>query len=171
MSDVADPPPGGPRRPRAYRARVAETWDEAQLIADGFERVHVESEWYDGPRAGLADVDGKPHYFEGWNHDPAGEHEEYRVWPASDVAVEWEREQWTIFVRWNERCEAGVAGPESHPGRGGIAARYDELTRLLERFRQAPDDARQLVGELRFDHGARYRVDGPDYWFRWRPRS
>jgi hypothetical protein len=31
---------------------------------DGFERVHVELDWYDGPRGGLADVDGLPHYFQ-----------------------------------------------------------------------------------------------------------
>jgi hypothetical protein len=150
---------------------VAETWDETQLIMDGFERVHVELEWHDGPRAGLADVDGKPHYFQGDDWDHADEADAYRVWPASDMAVEWEREQWAIFARWNERYEVGAAGPETHPGQGGIDPRYDELAVLLAPFRQAPDDARWLVGELRFDAGARYRVEGLDYWFRWRPVS
>ena len=148
---------------------MAETWDEAQLIADGFERVYVELEWYDGPRAGLADVNGKPHYFQGYDYDHADEADEYRVWPASDVAVEWEREQWAIFIRWHERSEAGTAGPGTQPGHGGIDARYDELDLLLAPFRQVPDEARWLVGELRFDAGARYRVEGLDYWFRWRP--
>jgi hypothetical protein len=46
---------------------VAEIWDERQLIADGFERVHIELDWYDGPRHGLADVDGMARYFLG--HD------------------------------------------------------------------------------------------------------
>ncbi|MFD5818343.1 hypothetical protein [Streptomyces sp. NPDC127038] len=139
---------------------MAETWDEVQLIADGFERVHVELEWYSRPRAGLGDVDGKPHYFDA---------DEYRVWPASDVVVELEREQWAIFARWNECCEAGTVKPETHPGRGGINALYDELALLLASYRQAPDDARLLVGEMRFDAGARYRVEGLDYWFRWLP--
>ncbi|MFJ4988586.1 hypothetical protein ACIP9H_32895 [Streptomyces sp. NPDC088732] len=147
---------------------MAETWDEAQLIADGFERVYAESEWYDGPRAGLADVDGRPHYFLSEDYSHADLADEYSVWPASDAAVEWEREQWAIFARWNERYEAGTAGPETHPGEGGIDARYDELNLLLAQYRQAPDDARRLVGEVRFGPGARYRVEGPDYWFRWR---
>jgi hypothetical protein len=81
--------------------------------------------------------------------------DEYRVWPASDVAVDGEREQWAIFARWNERYEAGTAGPETHPGHGGIDARYDELPLLLAPFRQVPCNARWLVGELRFDAGAR----------------
>ncbi|MFH9968967.1 hypothetical protein ACH4PR_48175 [Streptomyces mirabilis] len=148
---------------------MAETWDEVQLIADGFERVYVESEWYSGPRAGLADVDGKPHYFQGNDWNDADEADEYSVWPASFAVVELEREQWAIFARWNERREAGRVGPETHPGQGGIDARYDGLALLLAQYRQAPDDARRLVGEVRFDAGARYRVEGLNYWFRWRP--
>ena len=149
---------------------MAETWDKEQLTADGFERVLVELEWYDGPRAGLAHVDGEPHYFQGYDYDHADEADAYRVWPASDEVVAWEREQWAIFARWNERREAATVESQTHPGKGGVDARYDELEILLAPFRQAPDDARWLVGELRFDAGARYRVDGLDYWFRWRPR-
>ncbi|MGH1554534.1 hypothetical protein ACRAWF_29220 [Streptomyces sp. L7] len=81
---------------------MAETWDEAQLITDGFERVIVELEWYDGPRVGLADIDGKPHYFDGYGQYLGDGADEYRVWPASPAAVELEREQWAIYVRWNE---------------------------------------------------------------------
>lgn len=125
-------------------ARVAETWDEVQLVADGFERVYVELEWYSGPRAGLADVSGTPHHFLSDDWDEA---DAYSVWLASDAAVKLEREQWVIFVRWNERCEAGTVGPETHPSHGGIDARYDELTLLLAPYRQAPDDARRLLGE------------------------
>ncbi|MFD8076822.1 hypothetical protein ACFV3E_29685 [Streptomyces sp. NPDC059718] len=153
-----------------YSGDVAETWDEQQLIADGFERTHVDLEWYDGPRKGLADIDGLPHYYEGRDYDHADEADEYYVWPASEAAVAMEREQWAIFVRWNERHEAaGMVETESHPALGGVDARYDELDVLLAPHRQAPDGARRLVGEVRFDDGDRYRVDGVDHWFRWRP--
>ena len=30
---------------------------------DGFEPVYVELDWYDGPQAGVAAVQGAPHYF------------------------------------------------------------------------------------------------------------
>jgi len=148
---------------------VAETWDEQQLIADGFERVYVELEWYSGPRAGLADVDGKPHYFQGYDWDDADEADAYSVWPASNSSVELEREQWAIFARWNERREAGTVAPESHPGHGGVDSRFDELASLLAPHREAPSDARRLIAEVRFDAGARYRLEGVDYWIRWRP--
>ncbi|MBS2534446.1 hypothetical protein KGQ20_16870 [Catenulispora sp. NF23] len=120
---------------------MAETWDEARLIADGFERVYVELEWYDGPRAGLADVDGVPHYFEGKDYDAADEADEYNVCAASEDALALEREQWAIFARWNERFEAGMVNQDSQPGRGGTNARYDELDVLLAPHRRAPDKA------------------------------
>ncbi len=141
---------------------MAEIWDEEQLIADGFERVHVELDWYDGPRAGMADIDGALHYF--LRLDEA---DKYRVWPASEDAAAMECEQWAIFVAWDLRSASGEVGPDSHPGLGGVDARYDELTRLLEQHRQAPDNALRRIGELRFDAGDHYRPDGPDYWFRW----
>ncbi|MFC1403553.1 MULTISPECIES: hypothetical protein [Streptacidiphilus] len=145
---------------------MAETWDEAQLITDGFGRVIAELEWYDGPRVGLVDIDGEPHYFDGYGQYLGDEADEYRVWPASPAAAELEREQWAIYVDWNERQGAGAA----YLGQSGIDARYDELDALLAQYRQAPDDARRLVGELRYT-GAGHQVEGTGFWFRWRPSS
>ncbi|MCF3130195.1 hypothetical protein [Streptomyces olivochromogenes] len=48
-----------------------------------------------GPRAALADVEGSPHYFQDYDYaqaDEADEADGCSVWPASDVAVELERE-------------------------------------------------------------------------------
>ncbi|MFD8733446.1 hypothetical protein ACFV06_00820 [Streptomyces sp. NPDC059618] len=143
---------------------MAENWDEARLITDGFGRVIVELEWYDGPRVGLADIDGEFHYFDGYGQYFGDEADEYRVWPASPAAVELEREQWAIYVRWNDCQEAGAA----YLSQGGINARYDELDVLLAPHRQEPDDARRLVGELRYT-GAGHQVEGTGHWFRWRP--
>ncbi|TYB40803.1 hypothetical protein [Actinomadura chibensis] len=150
---------------------MAEIWGEDRLVAEGFGRVLIELDWYDGLRAGLAEVDGKVHYFESRNYVDLVEEVEYRVWPASDDAVAMEREQWTIYVEWNRRYEAGDVGPGRHPGHGGVDVRYDELTSLLTPHREAPADAQQLVAEWRFGPGARYQVDGIDTWVRWKARD
>ncbi|MZD16846.1 hypothetical protein [Streptomyces bottropensis] len=148
---------------------MAEIWDEQQLVADGFERVHVELAWYDGPREGIADVGGVPHYF--LNHDfaPSDAGDEYRVWPADEAVLALEREQWAIFAKWYARNEAGTDALGTQPGQGGVNPRYDELDLLLAPHREAPDDARRFIGELRFDARARYRAEGVAYWFRWAP--
>lgn len=148
---------------------MAEIRDEAWLVAEGYERVYAEWDWYDGPRSGLALIAGVPHYFRGDDYDLADEADAYRVWPANAEAVAWEREQWAIFARWYGRSQAGTADASTDPHTRGADARYDELTLLLAPFREPPDDARTRVGQLGFDAGARYRVDGVDYWFRWIP--
>lgn len=148
---------------------MAETWDEDRLIADGFGRVLVELEWYDGLRSGLAEVDGNVHYFESDNYVDLVEDVEYMVWPASDDAVAMEREQWAIYVEWSRQHEVGEAAADGHPGHGGVDARYDELTSLLEPHRQAPADARRYTAEVRFGTGDRYQAEGTDTWVRWTP--
>ncbi|GAB3147234.1 hypothetical protein GCM10027290_30210 [Micromonospora sonneratiae] len=145
--------------------------EEAQLKKPRFEPVHVELDWYDGPQAGLADVDGVVHYFH-TVHYAVGDSEpddDYYVWPASDVAVAWEREQWAIFVDWNARYEAGTTEVESHPGHGGVDSRYDELTELLAPCRMIPDGARRLTAEWQWLSGStRYHIEGVDYRVNWR---
>ncbi|MEU3616325.1 hypothetical protein ABZ725_28980 [Streptomyces sp. NPDC006872] len=148
---------------------MAETWDEQQLIADWFGHVCVEPAWYDGPCSGLVGIDGVAHYFQCDDVDFSRAPDECFVWPASEIPVTLEREQWGIFARRNQRYEAGTADIESHPGQGGIDARYDELEALLAPQRQAPADARRLVAEWRFDGEGRYRVDGVGHWGRWSP--
>jgi hypothetical protein len=66
---------------------VGDERDDA-LRRQGFERVYVELDWYDGPRAGVVDIDEQPHYFRATKCD-----DEYLVSPASQVALDWEREQ------------------------------------------------------------------------------
>ena len=90
-------------------------WDEVQLIADGFERMYVELEWYDGPRVGLAAIDGRPHYFDGYGQYFGDGADEYRGWPASAAAVEWEREQMGA-LRQLERAPWGGGGSAGPPG-------------------------------------------------------
>ncbi|MER5894843.1 hypothetical protein [Streptomyces sp. NPDC001876] len=82
-----------------------------------------------------------------------------------------EREQWNIFCSWNALYEAGEADADTHPGCGGVDARYDELQAMLRPRRRAPADARRLVPEWRSCErpGGRYLPEGPGYLARWRP--
>lgn len=56
-------------------------------MLDGFERVHVELDWYDGPRGGLADVGGVVHYFQAVSHLDDSGGGTFFVWPAGRVRL------------------------------------------------------------------------------------
>ncbi|GAA4568853.1 hypothetical protein GCM10023193_51340 [Planotetraspora kaengkrachanensis] len=137
----------------------------------GFERVHIELDWYDGPRSGLADVWGAVHYFQAlhdYNHGDAGD-DEYFVWPAGPDAFAMESESWQIYVNFAQRHDAGEVGIESHPGGGGVNDRYDELERLLAPHRVTPANGLRLIAEWRpFDRPNRSADSGPGYMVKWR---
>ncbi|GAA1000669.1 hypothetical protein GCM10009555_104030 [Acrocarpospora macrocephala] len=143
--------------------------DEEDLLRDGFERVHIELDWWDGPREGLADVDGKVHYFQAvWDDDQDDYGDEYYVWPASSPAVAMEREAQTIFLEWLTRYKSATASIETHPGHGGVDARYDELKTRLLPFRAKPNDAIRMTAEWRaLDRRFHNNAAGPSYTVKW----
>src|SRR5439155_2498673 len=113
-----------------------------------------------------------PHYFRAvLDYNRPGESDDvYLVCPISEQALAWEREQWAIFVAWNDRYESGNARSDSHPGHGGLDTRYDELAALLAPHREVPADARRLTAQWRrTDSDRRYQVDGVDYEVSWHP--
>jgi hypothetical protein len=74
--------------------------------------VYVENEWYDGPRAGIADVNGLPHRFASQWDEASDEYlDTFLVWPVAPAELALEQEQWAIFVSWNDQYEA-APGPQ-----------------------------------------------------------
>lgn len=139
-----------------------------ELRRKGFNLVHVENAYYDGPSAGIVDVDDVPHYFRR-DDSHAGDDDVHFVWPVDGPTFALEREQWLIFVTWNARYEAREATPAAHPAVGGVDARYDELEALLEPLRAVPDGAQRWKAEWGYptDLQGRYHADGAGYFVRW----
>ena len=134
------------------------------------ERVYVESEWYDGPRAGVADIGGTPHRFKSLFDEQADEYlETFMVWAIDQSELDLEIELWNIFVEWNVLHESGQATTESHPGHGGRHARWDEIEALLKTSRSSvPPMAKRATAQLsRIDRDARYAASGPNYMLSW----
>jgi hypothetical protein len=134
------------------------------------ETVHVENEWYDGPRAGIADIGGVPHRFRSLFDEKDDEYlSTFVVWPIDEATLVLEREQWLIFVAWNALYEAGKAGTDSHPGHSGLNARWDELETLLKDSRKlVPATARRAIAEVQNTAEAdRYSPAGPAYKMGW----
>ncbi|MFI7117284.1 hypothetical protein [Amycolatopsis sp. NPDC049868] len=65
------------------------------LLAQGYERVHVENEYWDGPVSGEDETESG----------------EYLIWPITRSTLEAEIEHYLIFAEW---LRDGQVGP--HPG-------------------------------------------------------
>ena len=86
------------------------------MKASRSEHVHIENAWYDGPVAGVANIGGQPHRFMLMHDESRATGDAiYQVWPIDAAELALEQEQWTLFVQWHERYEAGLADTSSHP--------------------------------------------------------
>ncbi len=130
-----------------------------------FEHVYAENERYDGPKAGVADVNGAPHYFHwAWSPErPDAGDDEFLVWPIDAETLALERERWRIFATWHEFGLGQGVSKEAD-------ARYAELSEILEDSGKPPQGARILRAEWKFrdDDLPRYRVDSTDFVVRWK---
>jgi len=133
------------------------------------EKVYVENDWYDGPRSGIADFDGSPHRFIANYENLKGYLDTFNVFPVSNEELELEIEQWKIFVKWNQKYEAGEVETDSHPGNGGLNQRWDELETLLSRKRKTiSNSALKLAAKFESnEQDNRYEITGPDYGVIW----
>jgi hypothetical protein len=134
------------------------------------EHVYVESDYCDGPRSGIANVDGVPHRFV-CQFDETGQKwsDAFLVEPIDEETLVLEIEQYRIFVDWNDRNEGNDVMASSHPGNGGIDTRWDEIEAILQR-RRAIDSARARAARARFipvEGLARYHRNGTNSLVRW----
>lgn len=165
---LPEPPPAAlhastsRRRPDWLYRDFVETGED--LRRAGFEHVHVENDRYDGPQAGVADINGVPHYFLRLNHY-FDDGDEFTVWPIDEATLALEKEQWRIFVAtWD------AAGAVAYPNAGVLPDRHHELDTFLAPHRVPPTDARTMFAQWHWDHrddDRRHDDDGPMYLMRW----
>lgn len=91
------------------------------------EPVFTVTDWYDGPRRGVALFDGRPHAFESLFDD-----DRFRLWPIDDAVLALALEDWAIWRRWEKAFHAGEAPHGSHPALPADRARHEALTGLLD---------------------------------------
>ena len=135
-----------------------------------FERVYVENEWYDGPRVGIADIQGVPHRFRSLFDEKEDEYlSTFEIWVVSREELELEIEQWHIFVDWNVRYESGEVDVDSHPAHGSRNKRWDEIEAILKARRvDVPSHVRHAKAQFKTaNHEHRYEVSGPNYLMSW----
>ncbi len=93
-----------------------------------FERVREIWDFYDGPRTGIAEFKGIPHYFERVFDESADDYSNFfRLSPVGEEFLQHAAQRWVIFKSWEARFHRGLVSTESHPGHGKFDTEYDRL--------------------------------------------
>jgi hypothetical protein len=110
-------------------------------------------DFYDGPRTGIADFEGRPHYFTcGWDVEGDDYGYLFALVPIDAETFALAQEQWSLWCEWERAYYAGKVTQESHPGHGGHDSRYDELEALLDaRIEALADTGIRARGEFERD--------------------
>lgn len=116
-----------------------------------FETVYTVTDWYDGPREGIADFNGMPHLYQ-WQFDNAKDDwaDTLLLTPVDEETFRLALEDWAIWVRWEQAFFEGQATQETHPALPEDQARHGELQRLLaDRLTIHPAKALRVKAEFR----------------------
>ena len=116
-----------------------------------WERVYTINDFRDGPRLGVADVEGAPHVYQSLFDSELDDYAAYcLVAPSSCDLLELVLEDWGIWVRWDEAFQRGKASKASHPALPNERERHEEIKRLIgDRLFVHPDSGRKLIAEFR----------------------
>ena len=97
-----------------------------------FEVVYT-YDWHDGPRQGVADLQGTPHVFQSeWRDCGDTDIDTFLLIPIDPDIFALVLEDWAIWRRWETAFYQGAATQETHPALPEDRSRYEELERLLE---------------------------------------
>ena len=117
------------------------------------ERVHTMTDYYDGPRGGIADYRGMPHLYDSlWSESMQHNSDAFLIMPIDEAIFELALEDWRIWRRWEKAHKEGLVTVDSHPALPEERARHEELTKLLSgKLKVLPDLAIVVPGTLSFN--------------------
>lgn len=114
-------------------------------LMTGFEEVFTVTDYYDGPRQGIANFKGQPHFYDCIFSEVKQDYTNlYRLTPVAQDLFRLATEDWEIWKRWERAFHAGQATQDSHPALPADAPRHLEIKMVLD-ARLKTDTERCLV--------------------------
>lgn len=128
--------------------------DPAVAMDRPFERVHTVTDYYDGPRLGVADFDGVPHVYRSLFLDAEDEWDDrFELSPLTADAFAVALEDWAIWRRFERAHHSGEVRWSGDEREWGALpedrARHDQLRPALDRALTV-DPARRFVARGEF---------------------
>ena len=135
----------------------------------GFERVYTMTNYYDGPRGGIASLRGRPHaYTSTFDVADDGYSELFELRAVDDETLRLALEDWEIWLRWDDAFKAGGVDLKTHPALPADRARHDEIApQLASRLAALAGPVIEASGEFRPSPG--HETSGGGRWLevRW----
>ena len=98
-----------------------------------YEPVFTVTDYYDGPRRGIANYLGNPHFYEcEFDHDQDEYTDRYLLTPVSNETLQLAMEAWEIWKRWESAFHTGWTDISSHPAMPEDRPRHEALKRILD---------------------------------------
>lgn len=134
-----------------------------------FERVYTMTDYYDGPRSGIANFRGMPHEytcpFEHWKD----EYEDlYELRLVDEETFQLALEEWARWIRWEDAYHAGTVSQDTHPALPIDRQRHDEIAPILAaRLAALPGPVTRARGTFRPTPGHYHAGRGRWMQVRW----
>lgn len=126
-----------------------------------WEKVHTVVDVHDlWPLEGLADLDGRPHFYKRQFDEDRDEWSDiFLLRPADPASVAMELELWAIWQRWKMAFDQGSVSKATCPALPDERARYGELkTAVDDRQRPGPEDCQRMSARFRGTPGTNPEV-------------
>ena len=118
------------------------------------DRVLTINDYYDGPRLGVAELNGVPHIYEAeFDHSTDEYGDTYFLSPIDAALLALVLEDWSIWLRWNAAYKRSEVTVESHPALPQERARHEQLQQAIgARLRSNPKN--RVYRKAMFGHVA-----------------
>lgn len=114
-----------------------------------YESVLSVSEYYDGPKEGIARYCGKPYFYKCvWDDVQDGYSSKFILSPLDGKEVHIAEEYWQMWLRWRVAYKQGFVSLESGPVLSQDRRRYEELKPDLDRIFAVNNDKSIIVNGL-----------------------
>lgn len=120
------------------------------MIASSYDKVYTVTDYYDGARAGVADFNGQPHYYECQFDESKDDWSDiFLLKPIDSETLNLALEDWDIWARWNAAYENGKASVNTHPALPEDRERHDEISEILKsRLKVDPEKDMKVKAEF-----------------------
>lgn len=129
------------------------------------EIVYTMTDYYDGPRTGIANFQGQPHIYQCLFDEIIDNYSDiYLLQPIDEETFKLALEDWAIWLRWEVAYAAGQSTIDTHPALPEDRVRSIELQKILKECLQV-----DMPTAIRAHGSFSSRDEQGNLWVRWVP--